>query len=151
MLQQAITSLRRAIELEQRKARYHYDLATALFIVERLEEGAAELEKAADLDPLKAGTNCFNLGAVMVNTGRTEAAVSAFKKATEVQPDYAAAYYQLAVALLGSAKTNEDASVEPVAGTVEAFRKYLELDPNGPYAAASQQMIQGLTGEVETH
>ena len=141
---------RKALELDPENANYHNNLGLALAKSGQLEEGAAELEKAAALDPLKAGTYFFNLGAVMVNTGRSQDAVSAFRKATEVQPDYALAYYQLATALVGSAKIKEDGSVETVAGTVEAFQKYLELDPNGPYAAASQQMIQGLTGKVET-
>ena len=141
---------RKALELDPENANYHNNLGLALAKSGQLEEGAAELEKAAALDPLKAGTYFFNLGAVMVNSGRSQDAVSAFRKATEVQPDYALAYYQLATALVGSAKIKEDGSVETVAGTVEAFQKYLELDPNGPYAAASQQMIQGLTGKVET-
>ncbi len=150
ILELGFAHYRKAIALDPENASYHNNLGLALAKSGQLEEGAAELEKAAALDPLKAGTYFFNLGAVMVNTGRTQDAVSAFRKATEVQPDYALAYYQLATALVGSAKMKEDGSVEPVAGTVEAFQKYLELDPNGPYAAASQQMIQGLTGKVET-
>ena len=150
ILESCFVHYRKAIELDPESANYHNNLGLALAKNGMLVEGAAELEKAAALDPLKAGTYYFNLGAVMINTGRIQDAVAAFKKATEIQPDYAPAYYQLATALVGSAKMNEDGSVEPVAGTVEAFRKYLELDPNGPNAAASEQMIQGLTGKVET-
>ena len=150
ILESCFAHYRKAIELDPESANYHNNLGLALAKNGMLVEGAAELEKAAALDPLKAGVYFFNLGAVMINTGRIQDAVAAFKKATEIQPDYAPAYYQLATALVGSAKMNEDGSVDPVAGTVEAFRKYLELDPNGPNAAASQQMIQGLTGKVET-
>ena len=150
ILESCFAHYRKAIELDPESANYHNNLGLALAKNGMLVEGAAELEKAAALDPLKAGVYFFNLGAVMINTGRIQDAVAAFKKATEIQPDYAPAYYQLATALVGSAKMNEDGSVEPVAGTVEAFRKYLELDPNGPNAAASQQMIQRLTGKVET-
>ena len=150
ILESCFAHYRKAIELDPESANYHNNFGLALAKNGMLEEGAAELEKAAVLDPLKAGTYYFNLGAVMINTGRIQDAVAAFKKATEIQPDYAPAYYQLATALVGSAKMNEDGSVEPVAGTVEAFRKYLELDPNGPNAAASEQMIQGLTGKVDT-
>ena len=150
ILESGFAHYRKAIEMDPENASYRYNLGLALAKNGRLEDGAAELEKGAALDPLKAGTYFFNLGAVMVNTGRTQDAVSAFRKATEVQPDYAVAYYQLGTALVGSAKMNEDGTVETVAGTVEAFRKYLELEPNGPYAAACQQMIQGLTGKVDT-
>ena len=150
ILESCFAHYRKAIELDLENASYHYNLGLALAKNGRFEEGAAELEKAAVLDPLKAGTYYFNLGAVMINTGRIQDAVAAFKKATEIQPDYAAAYYRLAMALVGSAKMNEDGTVETVAGTVEAFRKYLELEPTGPNAAASEQMIQGLTGKVDT-
>jgi tetratricopeptide (TPR) repeat protein len=150
ILESCFAHYRKAIELDPESANYHNNLGLALAKNGMLEEGAVELEKAAALDPLQAGIYFFNLGAVMINTGRIQDAVAAFKKATEIQPDYAPAYYQLATALVGSAKMNEDGSVDPVAGTVEAFRKYLELDPNGPNAAASEQMIQGLTGKVET-
>ena len=150
ILESGFAHYRKAIEMDPENASYHYNLGLALAKNGRFEEGAAELEKAAGLDPLKAGSYYFNLGKVMVNTGRTQDAVSAFKKTTEVQPAYAAAYYRLAMALVGSAKMNEDGTVETVAGTVEAFRKYLELEPTGPYAAASEQMIQRLTGNVDT-
>ena len=34
--------------------------------------------------------------------------------------------------------------------TVEAFQKYLELQPNGQWAAASKEMLTSLGGSIET-
>ena len=86
----------------------------------------------------------------MVNTGNTDGAISAFTKATEVQPDFANAYYQLATVLVGTAQMKEDGTVVPAPGTVEAYQKYLDLDPQGPYAASAQAMVQSLSGTLET-
>jgi len=40
--------------------------------------------------------------------------------------------------------------VTPVAGTIEAFQKYLELKPTGPYADSAKGSIQALSTSVET-
>lgn len=145
----AINAYHQAIALKPDPA-YHNNLGLLLVRLQRIEEGKAELEKAAQLSPQNAGTYYFNLGAVMVNTGNTDGAISAFTKATEAQPDFANAYYQLATVLVGTAKMNEDGSVVPAAGTVEAYQKYLDLEPGGPYAASAQAMVQSLSGKLET-
>src|SRR5690606_23745513 len=106
------------------------------------------LSQAAEMDPVNGGKFFFNLGAVLTNSGRTDEAIEAFKRATEVQPDYAPAYFQLGTAMVGKANYRADGSVEPVPGTIEAFQKYLELEPNGANAAAAQSMITSLSGTV---
>ncbi|MDE0106373.1 MAG: tetratricopeptide repeat protein [Bryobacterales bacterium] len=147
--EEAITTYRKAIELEADPA-YHNNLGLLLIRLQRIDEGTAELEKAAQMAPDNAGTYYFNLGATMVNTGNTQGAIDAFRKATEVQPDFANAYYQLATVLVGTAQMKEDGSIIPAAGTVEAYQKYLDLDPQGPYAASAQAMVQSLSGKLET-
>lgn len=147
--EEAITTYRKAIELEPDPA-YHNNLGLLLIRLQRIDEGTAELEKAAQMAPDNAGTYYFNLGATMVNTGNTQGAIDAFRKATVAQPDFANAYYQLATVLVGTAQMKEDGSVIPAEGTVEAYQKYLELDPQGPYAASAQAMVQSLSGKLET-
>ena len=147
--EEAIAAYRQAITIEPDPA-YHNNLGLLLIRLQRVEEGAAELETAAQLAPEQAGTYYFNLGATMVNTGNTQGAINAFQKATEVQPDFANAYYQLATALVGTAQMNEDGTVVPAPGTVEAYQKYLDLEPQGPFAASAQAMVQSLTATLET-
>jgi hypothetical protein len=43
-----------------------------------------------------------------------------------------------------------DGKVVPAPGTVEALQSYLQLDPNGKYAASAQGMLQSITGSVQT-
>ena len=147
--EEAIATYRKAIELEPDPA-YHNNLGLMLIRLQRVDEGTAELEKAAQMAPDNAGTYYFNLGATMVNTGNTQGAIDAFRKATTAQPDFANAYYQLATVLVGTAQMKEDGSIIPAEGTVEAYQKYLDLDPQGPYAASAQAMVQSLSGKLET-
>ena len=145
----AVAAYRKALELKPDPA-YHNNLGLLLIRLQRNEEGQAELEIAAELSPENAGTYYFNLGAVMVNTGNADGAIAAFRKATVAQPDFANAYYQLATALVGTAQMKEDGSIVPAEGTVEAYQKYLDLEPTGPYAASAQAMVQSLSGKLET-
>ena len=147
--EEAISAYRHAMTLEPDPA-YANNLGLLLIRINRLEEGVAELEKAAELSPENAGTYYFNLGATMVNTGNTQGAIDAFTKATVAKPDFANAYYQLATALVGTATMKDDGSVTPAPGTVEAYQKYLDLEPAGPYAASAQAMVQTLSGKLET-
>lgn len=147
--EEAISAYRHAMTLEPDPA-YANNLGLLLIRLNRFDEGVAELEKAAEMSPENAGTYYFNLGATMVNTGNTQGAIDAFKKATEAKPDFANAYYQLATALVGTATMNPDGSVIPAPGTVEAYQKYLELEPAGPYAASAQAMVQTLSATLET-
>ncbi len=53
----------------------------------KFPEMQAELQKAAELDPPKAGQYYYNLGALLVNAGQAEPAGAAFKKAIELDPE----------------------------------------------------------------
>jgi tetratricopeptide (TPR) repeat protein len=140
----------KAIELKPDDPASHNNYALALSKAKKFPEMQAELKKAADLDPPNAGKYYYNLGAVLVNTGQTDAAGEAFKKAIELTPTYADAYYQYGVTLVGKASIAADGKVTPVPGTVEAFQKYLELAPNGQWAASAKDMLSTMGSSVET-
>lgn len=148
--EEAIASYDKAIALQPTNGAYMHNKGLALVRVGKLEEGKAALVQAAQLEPANAGKYYFNLGAVMINSNNTEGAIDAFRKATEVDPKYAEAYYQLGTAMVGKAEMKPDGTIVPVPGTVEAFQKYVELTPNGPNAPAAQSMIASLTGTVST-
>ena len=73
-----------------------------------MDMAQAELTKAAQLDPPQAGKYYYNLGAVYINTNQSQAAETAFKKAIELDPNYADAYYQLGLVLIGRATVGGD-------------------------------------------
>jgi len=115
-----------------------------------MPEAHAELKKAAELDPPNAGKYYYNLGALMVNAGQNDAAGEAFKKAIELTPTYAEAYYQYGVMLVSKAQIAADGKVTPAPGTIEAFQKYLELAPTGTYAQPSKDMLATLGSSIQT-
>lgn len=149
-LDKGIEAYKKAIELKPDEPGYYNNYGLALAREKKFADAQTELSKAAQIDPPNAGKYYFNLGALLVNSGQNEQAVEAFKKAIDANPNYAPAQYQYGVSLVSKATTTADGKVIPPPGTVEAFQKYLELEPNGPYAEQAKAMLTTLTGSVET-
>ncbi len=150
LLNKSVESFQRAMELKPDDAAYHNNYALVLVRAKRLPEAQASLERAAQLDPANAGKYYYNLGAVMMNTGQMDAAGDAFKKAISLTPNYAAAWFQYGLFLLGKAQIAPDGKIQPPDGTREAFMEYLKLEPNGPSAEQSKQILGSLDVAIET-
>jgi tetratricopeptide (TPR) repeat protein len=140
----------KAIELKPDDASLHNNYALALVKAKKVPEAQAELTKAAQLDPQNAGKYYYNLGAVMVNNGQNDAAGQAFKKAIDLDPNYADAQFQYGMYLLGQAKITPDGKVIPADGTKEALQKYLDLKPTGPFADNAKGALASIEGSVAT-
>ena len=140
----------KALELKADDAGMHNNYALALAKAKKYPEAQAELDKAAQLDPPNAGRYYYNLGAILTNVNQLEPASIAFKKAIEADPNYADAHYQYGLYLFSKATITADGKTVPVAGTVEAFQKYLELKPDGPFADAAKGMLQAAGSAVAT-
>jgi len=140
----------KALELNPADAATHNNFALALAKAKKFPEMQAELQKAAELDPPKAGQYYYNLGALLVNAGQSEPAGQAFKKAIELDPNHADSYYQYGVYLVGKASFAADGKVTPVPGTVDAFQKYLQLAPTGQFADSAKGMLSSLDAKVDT-
>ncbi len=149
-MQKGLEAYGKAIELKPDDAGYHNNFALALARAKKFPEAQAELTKAATLDPPNAGRYYYNLGALLVNAGQNDPAGEAFKKAIEVDPNYADAQYQYGVFLLSKASITADGKVTPVPGTAEAFQKYLQLKPDGPFADSAKSMLGTLNATVDT-
>jgi tetratricopeptide (TPR) repeat protein len=139
----------KAITLKPEDAATHNNYALALVLAKKIPEAQAELTKAAQLDPTNAGKYYYNLGAVLTNANQAEAAADAFQKAIAADPNYAEAYYQYGVYLVGKAALAADGKVTPVPGTVEAFQKYLALAPDGQFAQPAKDMLTTLNASVD--
>jgi tetratricopeptide (TPR) repeat protein len=138
----------KALALKPDDAGYHNNYALALARGKKFPEAQAELTKAAQMDPANAGRYYYNLGALLVNNQQLEPAGDAFKKAIEADPNYADAYYQYGIYLISKATTAADGKVTPQPGTKEAFEKYLELKPDGPYAESTKGMLSMISGQI---
>ncbi|WP_439130462.1 tetratricopeptide repeat protein [Polaribacter sp.] len=91
--------------------------------LEQMDKFGALMEEAIELDPNNP-TLFFNLGVVNQNEKKTEQAITYYKKAIEIKPDYADAYMNLAVAIL----SGEQAIVEEMNKNLSNFKKYDELE-----------------------
>lgn len=147
---QAVEAYTKAIALDPNKAAYHNNLAQALAATNQTDKAIAEYDAAAKLDPTQAATYYYNEGAVLTNQGKTDDANAAFDKSIAADPTKADAYYQKGVNLMGKATVGKDGKYNPAPGTVEAFNKYLELQPDGKYAQNAKDMIAALGGTVQT-
>ncbi len=145
----AATAYQKALEIKPDDAGVHNNYALLLVKQKKLEEAHAMLDKAAALDPAGAGRYYFNLGAVMVNTGQNDAALSAFEECVKAVPTYANCWYYKANVLSGKMTVEGTKAIAP-AGMVEALEKYLALEPAGQFAEASKSLLSVVQGSVET-
>jgi tetratricopeptide (TPR) repeat protein len=115
-----------------------------------MDQAQVELTKAAQLDPPQAGKYYYNLGAVYINTQQSQGAEAAFKKAIELDPNYADAYYELGLVLIGRATVGADQKMVAPAGTAEALQKYLALKPDGSNADGAKALLESMGATVQT-
>jgi tetratricopeptide (TPR) repeat protein len=152
-LQKGLDAYAKAVDLKPDEAVLHNNYALALARAGKFLEMRTEIKKCADLDPPNAFHAYFNLGALLSNAAQTDAAANAFQQAIAVAPEdtgSAEAYYQYALILMSKAETASDGKMKPVAGTVEALRKYLELAPDGPNAQADKELLGALGYSANT-
>lgn len=147
---QAVAAYQKAIQADPTDANLENSLGSVYAHMGNTQQAMQEFQKAAQMDPTHAARYYFNMGAIMTNSGKMDQAAAAFKKTTELDPTYSDAYFLEAQALLSKATTGPNGKVSPAPGTIEALQNYLKYAPNGKYAASAQQMLQSLTGKVQT-
>jgi tetratricopeptide (TPR) repeat protein len=130
---------------------YYNNLGQAEAKTGQIEESVKAYDLAAQVNPAGAAQYYYNQGAVLTNNGRVDLANVAFDKSIAADPNKAEAYYQKGVNLINKATTDpKTGKVIPAPGTEEALNKYLELQPNGPFAEGAKGMIQYIGGSIET-
>ena len=124
---------------------YYNNLGNVLARAGKIEEAKAAYAKSAELDPPNAATAWRNFGISLYNANRLADAIEPLQKSTELDPKNAQAWYLLGASLLmkmTTKKVGDREEVQLAPGTVEAYQKAEELDPNGQWG---QQAKQGLT------
>jgi tetratricopeptide (TPR) repeat protein len=99
--------------------------------------------KAAALSPNPA-VAYFNLCATQYNTGNLEGALAACDKAIAADPTKADAYFIKGSVMLGNGTVDQKGKFVVPNGTVEALKKYLELQPNGAHVSDVKEMLNAL-------
>jgi len=156
--QKAVDIKQKAVDAEPQKkpddlralASYYNNLAQAESKIGKVEEAVKAYDQAAQLYPAGAAQFYYNQGAVLTNAGKADQAIASFDKAIAADPNKAEAYYQKGVNLIAKETTDKNGKVIPAPGTEEALNKYLELQPNGPFAEAAKGLLQSIGATVET-
>ncbi|MDP9039138.1 MAG: hypothetical protein M3O02_07675 [Acidobacteriota bacterium] len=158
-LDAAITSYQKALSLNAAAAKPNPELAAtannqlgqALGREKKTKEASAAYEAAAASDKPKAAMYFYNEAATLFNAGASDEAAVAADKAIAADPARADAYYIKGQALIAKAtvdpKTNK---VTAPPGCVEAYQKYLELQPTGPRADEVKGILQGIGETINT-
>jgi tetratricopeptide (TPR) repeat protein len=149
----AINAYKQAIEIKPSPA-YYNNLGGIYGRAGKIPEAMAAYNKSAELDPQNAAQAYRNGGITLYNTGRLKEAVEPLKKATELDPKNAQGWYLLGASLVYNMTTKRVGDKEEVVfapGTIEAYQKAVELDPNGTYGQQAklgleqlQQMAPGI-------
>ena len=148
-VQKGMDGYNKAITLKPDDIGIHTNYAAALALAKKFPEAEAEADKIAQLSPGGAGKAYYNLGATLTNSGQSEPAAEAFKKA--MAANYPEAFYQYGLYMAGKAQVDTaTGKITPAPGTVEAFQKYLELAPTGPNAQPAKDMIASLGATLDT-
>lgn len=139
---------------------YYNNLGNVLARAGKIDEAKAAYTKSAELDPPNAATAWRNFGISLYNANRLGDAVEPLQKSAELDPKNPQTWYLLGASLVYkmTIKRVGDKQVPEFApGTIEAYQKAIELDPNGTYGAQAkagleqlQQMAPGIDLKVST-
>jgi tetratricopeptide (TPR) repeat protein len=126
---------------------YYNNEGNCLARTGKVDDALVAYQKAIALDPTNTAMYWRNFAVGLYNTGRIKESVDPLRKATDADPKSAQAWYLLGAALVNTMDFKQDGDkVIPVMqpGTIEAYQKAIELDPNGPYGAQAKQGLDAL-------
>ena len=87
----------------------------------------------------------------MSRTGQSDATVAAADKAIAADPNKPIPYYLKGQALISKATVDQKTGkIVAPPGCVEAYQKYLDLDPNGPFANEVKGVLQGMGETIKS-
>jgi tetratricopeptide (TPR) repeat protein len=155
----AAASLKKAIDLDKASKKPHpeveasaeNDLGEILATQSKIPDAQAAYTAAATDDPKNASMYYGNEAIMMDRAGDIDATVAAADKAIAADPNKPIPYYLKGKALINKAtvdpKTNK---IIAPPGCAEAYEKYLDLDPNGPFSADAKAILQEIGTTVQT-
>jgi tetratricopeptide (TPR) repeat protein len=145
--QEAANTYQKSIDMKPDVAANYNNLGNDLAKLGKVDDARTAYQKYVDLKPTDAALAWRNFGIVLYQANRMKEAIEPLQKATTLDPKNAQAWYLLAVALVNTMefKTEGD-KITPVIqpGTVEAYQKAIDLDPNGTIGAQAKQGLEQL-------
>jgi len=151
----AIQAYQQAIAAKPDAGHYN-NLGNVLARAGKIEEAKAAYTKSAELDPPNAATAWRNFGISLYNANRLADAVEPLQKAAELDPKNAQSWYLLGASMVGAMEWKKEGSeLKPIIkpGTIEAYQKALELDPNGTWGKQAKEgldQLQSMAPGIDT-
>jgi len=142
--EEAAQAYQQAVAAKPDDPGYYNNLGNVLARAGKIDDARAAYTKSAELDPTKAATAWRNFGISLYNANRGGDAIEPLQKSAALDPNSAQTWYLLGACLIYkmTVKKVGDKDVPEFApGTIEAYQKAVELDPNGPFG---QQAKEGL-------
>lgn len=155
----AIASFQKALDLEKASKKPLVDvqglaeagIGEAYARTGKVPEANEAYDAAAKLNTSQAGFYYRNETIIFFQAGNSDAQVAAADKAIAADPNNALVYYLKGQGLVQ--KATFDAKTQKIVlppGCQEAYQKYLQLDPNGPYSADVKGILQQAGQKVQT-
>jgi Flp pilus assembly protein TadD len=135
-LDEALDYYKKAAEINPKRPELHASMAAIYEKKGNQAMAEVEYKVLADVDPANAAVTWYNIGAISKNNDKGADAIKAFKKAVELDPQYAQAHRELGYALVQQGD---------FVGATAHFNKYLELAPGAPDAGEIKSMVRQLS------
>src|SRR5882762_7572202 len=145
--EEAAEAYKQAIALKPDVPGYYNNLGNVLARAGKIDEAKAAYTKSAELDPANAATAWRNFGISLYNANRLGDAVEPFQKSADLDPKNPQTWYLLGASLVYKMTTKKVGDREEVRfapGTIEAYQKAVELDPNGTWGQQAKQGLEQL-------
>jgi tetratricopeptide (TPR) repeat protein len=117
----------------------------------KVPEANAAYDAAAKINPASAELYLYNESVIFFQEHNSAAQAAAADEAIQADPTSAISYYLKGNGLVAS--TTVDPKTQQLIappGCLEAYQKYLELAPNGPYASEVKGILAGFGEKVVT-
>jgi tetratricopeptide (TPR) repeat protein len=144
---EAAASYEKGIALKPNEASYYVGWGTTIARAGKVAEAGAACEKVAATDKATGATCWRNVGIVLQIADNMKDSVGPLRKSAELDPKNAQTWFLLGRALVNTMGFKQEGDkVIPILqpGTVEAYQKCIELDPNGSYGAQARAGLQEL-------
>jgi hypothetical protein len=159
----AVTSLQKAVQLDNASGKPNPEVEAAandalgevLASQGKIPDAQAAYDAAAKAasikDPKGAAIHYGNEAIMMDRAGNVDATVAAADKAIAADPTRPIPYYLKGKALINKATVDpKTQKIVAPPGCAEAYQKYLELDPNGQFAADAKSILAEMGSTVES-